>query len=277
MRNTVRNIVITGALVLAPVLAASPTMAAAQNDATQAPNQKMINFNTCGSNFYTILQGGELNQQSLSDLLKKLGLDIKLPTVTVPDANVPDNSKPESSKPESSKPETNKPETNKPEVNKPETNKPETNKPETNKPETNKPSQPPVNNGSDNTDKGDKDSFAAQVVNLVNQERAKAGLQPLKSDAALTNVAMIKAKDMYNNNYFDHNSPTLGSPFDLMTSQGIQYRTAGENIAKGQRTPEEVMNAWMNSAGHRQNILSANYTTIGVAYYNGVWVQEFIG
>ena len=132
-------------------------------------------------------------------------------------------------------------------------------------------------NGSNNTDQGEKDSFAVQVVNLVNQERAKAGLQPLKSDTALTSVAMIKAKDMYNNNYFDHNSPTLGSPFDLMRSQGIQYRTAGENIAKGQRTPEEVMNAWMNSDGHRKNILNASYTTIGVAYYNGVWVQEFIG
>ncbi|MNP26528.1 Cysteine-rich secretory protein family protein [compost metagenome] len=115
------------------------------------------------------------------------------------------------------------------------------------------------------------------MVDLVNQERAKAGLQPLKSDAALTNVAMIKAKDMYNNNYFDHNSPTLGSPFDLMKSEGIQYRTAGENIAKGQRTPQEVMNAWMNSEGHRQNIMNANYTSIGVAYYNGEWVQEFTG
>ncbi|MNN13725.1 Cysteine-rich secretory protein family protein [compost metagenome] len=115
------------------------------------------------------------------------------------------------------------------------------------------------------------------MVDLVNQERSKAGLKPLKSDAALTNVAMIKAKDMYNNNYFDHNSPTLGSPFDLMKSKGIQYRTAGENIAKGQRTPEEVMNAWMNSEGHRQNIMNANYTSIGVAYYNGEWVQEFTG
>jgi uncharacterized protein YkwD len=89
-------------------------------------------------------------------------------------------------------------------------------------------------------------------------------------------MALDKAKDMYNKGYFDHNSPTYGSPFDMMKQYGISYRYAGENIAKGQRTPQEVMTAWMNSPGHRANILSANFTTIGVAYYNGVWVQEFI-
>jgi len=120
-------------------------------------------------------------------------------------------------------------------------------------------------------------SYAAQVVTLVNQERAKAGLKALNtSNATLTKMALDKAKDMYHNGYFDHNSPTYGSPFDMMKQYGINYRYAGENIAKGQRTPQEVMNAWMNSPGHRANILSANFTTIGVAYYNGVWVQEFI-
>ncbi|SCW84179.1 uncharacterized protein, YkwD family [Paenibacillus tianmuensis] len=119
-------------------------------------------------------------------------------------------------------------------------------------------------------------AFASQVVNLVNQERAKAGLQPLASDSALTAMALDKAKDMYNNGYFDHTSPTYGSPLDMMRSYGIRYSYAGENIAKGQRSPQEVMNAWMNSQGHRQNILSPNFTKIGVAYYNGVWVQEFI-
>lgn len=119
--------------------------------------------------------------------------------------------------------------------------------------------------------------YAAQVVSLVNQERAKNGLSALKAtNATLTKMALDKAKDLYNNGYFDHNSPTYGSPFDMMKQYGISYRYAGENIAKGQRTPQEVMNAWMNSPGHRANILNANYTTIGVAYYNGVWVQEFI-
>lgn len=119
-------------------------------------------------------------------------------------------------------------------------------------------------------------TFASQVVTLVNQERTKAGLRPLTSNSALTTMALDKAKDMYTNGYFDHTSPTYGSPFDMMTKYGISYSYAGENIAKGQQTPAAVMTAWMNSAGHRQNILSPNFTQIGVAYYNGEWVQEFI-
>lgn len=120
-------------------------------------------------------------------------------------------------------------------------------------------------------------TFATQVVTLVNQQRTKAGLSALKTtNSTLKTMALDKAKDMYNKGYFDHNSPTYGSPFDMMKKYGISYRYAGENIAKGQRTPQEVMTAWMNSAGHRANILSPNFTTIGVAYYNGVWVQEFI-
>ncbi|MCR8632939.1 CAP domain-containing protein [Paenibacillus radicis (ex Xue et al. 2023)] len=118
--------------------------------------------------------------------------------------------------------------------------------------------------------------YASQVVTLVNQERAKAGVKALISDSSLSSMALAKAKDMYNNHYFDHTSPTYGSPFDMMKSYGIKYSYAGENIAMGQRTPQEVMNSWMNSPGHRQNILSPNYTKIGVAYYNGEWVQEFI-
>jgi uncharacterized YkwD family protein len=120
-------------------------------------------------------------------------------------------------------------------------------------------------------------AFATQVVTLVNQERSKAGLSPLKSNnATLTRMALDKAKDMYSKGYFDHNSPTYGSPFDMMKQYGISFSYAGENIAKGQPTPQQVMTDWMNSAGHRANILNTNYTTIGVAYYNGEWVQEFI-
>lgn len=119
--------------------------------------------------------------------------------------------------------------------------------------------------------------FATQVVTLVNKERAAAGLSALKSDSKLTQVALAKAKDMYNNNYFDHNSPTYGSPFDMMKQFGVSYSYAGENIAKGQQNPQAVMTAWMNSSGHKANILGGNYSSIGVAYYNGVWVQEFTG
>ncbi|MBE0344282.1 serine protease, partial [Paenibacillus sp. 28ISP30-2] len=95
------------------------------------------------------------------------------------------------------------------------------------------------------------------------------------SNAKLTEVALAKAKDMSTNNYFSHTSPTYGSPFDMMKKFGVTYTYAGENIAMGQQTPQEVMKAWMNSQGHRENILKAEYTQIGVAYYNGYWVQEF--
>ena len=136
MRNTFRNIVITGALVLAPVLAAGPAMAASQDVTAQAPKQTLTNFDACGFNFYTLVQNGGMSQQSLSDLLNKLGINIKPPVVTQPDATVPDNSKPVTSKPETSKPETSKPETSKPETSKPEASKPETTNPTPSKPTT---------------------------------------------------------------------------------------------------------------------------------------------
>ncbi|WP_446674095.1 stalk domain-containing protein [Paenibacillus sp. 598K] len=118
-------------------------------------------------------------------------------------------------------------------------------------------------------------AWAAQVVSLVNEARSQAGLSALSSDSALARVAFDKAKDMADNDYFDHDSPTHGSPFEMMDAYGISYGYAGENIAKGQRTPQEVVDAWMNSPGHRANILSDNFTTIGVGYYNGHWVQMF--
>ncbi|MCM3162422.1 CAP domain-containing protein [Metabacillus litoralis] len=121
--------------------------------------------------------------------------------------------------------------------------------------------------------------YEQQVVDLTNQERAKQGLAALKVDLTLSKVAREKSLDMQKNNYFSHTSPTYGSPFDMMKKFGVTYRTAGENIAKGQRTPQEVVNAWMNSSGHRANILSSNFTHIGVGYVaeGNYWTQQFIG
>ncbi|WP_083679497.1 CAP domain-containing protein [Paenibacillus amylolyticus] len=133
------------------------------------------------------------------------------------------------------------------------------------------------NNTSNSGSESTQSDFATQVVKLVNAERAKAGLSALSSDALLDKVAVAKVKDMSNNNYFDHQSPTYGSPFDMMKQFGVTYSYAGENIAKGQKTPQEVVTAWMNSEGHRANILSKNFTHIGVGYFNGYWAQEFIG
>jgi uncharacterized YkwD family protein/spore coat assembly protein SafA len=121
-----------------------------------------------------------------------------------------------------------------------------------------------------------------EVARLTNQERAKYGLPPLQIDWQLARVARYKSVDMRDKNYFQHDSPTYGSPFTMMKNFGISYRTAGENIAAGQRTPQEVVNAWMNSPGHRANILNKNFTHIGVGYakggsYGHYWTQMFIG
>ncbi|MGP4040060.1 CAP domain-containing protein [Gracilibacillus sp. D59] len=125
----------------------------------------------------------------------------------------------------------------------------------------------------------DISQFEEQVVALTNQERQKHGLPALEIDAELSKVARQKSEDMAANGYFSHNSPTYGSPFDMIQQAGISYRTAGENIAKGQRSPEEVVNAWMNSEGHRANILNENFTHIGVGYVEqgNHWTQQFIG
>ena len=122
-------------------------------------------------------------------------------------------------------------------------------------------------------------SYENEVVRLVNIERSKQGLKPLASDWQLSRVARYKSQDMRDKGYFSHTSPTYGSPFEMMKSFGISYRTAGENIARGQKTPSEVVNAWMNSSGHRANILNSSFTKIGVGYVKdgNYWTQMFIG
>ncbi len=115
-----------------------------------------------------------------------------------------------------------------------------------------------------------------EVVRLVNIERAKYNLAPLIMDKELTEVARLKSQDMNNKKYFSHTSPTYGSPFDMLKTYNITYKSAGENIAKGQRTAEAVVNAWMNSEGHRRNILSSTFTHIGVGFDNYYWTQMFV-
>lgn len=120
-----------------------------------------------------------------------------------------------------------------------------------------------------------------EVFNLINKQRANNGLAALKVDNEVQRVAKIKAQDMVNNNYFSHNSPTYGSPFDMLKSFKVSYKTAGENIA-GNSSNSGAVNAWMNSSGHKANILNSsfNYTGIGVVSspkYGKVYVQMFIG
>lgn len=116
------------------------------------------------------------------------------------------------------------------------------------------------------------------VLDLTNKERAKAGLKPLQIDAQLQKSAKQKSADMAKNRYFSHTSPTYGSPFDQMKMNGVTYRSAAENIAMGQRSAQEVVTAWMNSAGHRENILTPSFTHIGIGHdKNGdYWTQQFI-
>lgn len=120
-----------------------------------------------------------------------------------------------------------------------------------------------------------------ELLDLINEQRRAYGLKDLTFDSELQRVAKAKAQDLVANNYFSHNSPTYGSPFDMMKSFGITYKTAGENIA-GNSSLSGAVTAWMNSSGHRENILNNayNYTGIGVVdspRYGKIMVQMFIG
>lgn len=122
-------------------------------------------------------------------------------------------------------------------------------------------------------------AYEQEVIRLVNVERAKYGLSPLTEDWELSRVARYKSQDMHDRRYFDHNSPTYGTPFQMMKAFGLTYRSAGENIAMGYRTPQAVVTGWMNSSGHRANILNSSYKKIGVGYVadGNYWTQQFIG
>lgn len=146
-----------------------------------------------------------------------------------------------------------------------------------NKPETTPPSED--TNTPENKPEADKElTFAEQVVELVNQERTKAGLNAVTLDQNIASAALVRAKEIETS--FSHTRPN-GSKFSTaLTEQGVTFKGAGENIAWGQKSPEAVMQAWMNSEGHRANILNKNFTKIGVGYYQNAagrnfWTQLF--
>jgi len=123
-----------------------------------------------------------------------------------------------------------------------------------------------------------KATQAAAVLTLVNQERARAGCAPLTADPRLDALATAFSDDMAARGYFSHTDPDGRTPWDRAKAASIGY-LGGENIARGQRTPEEVMAAWMNSPGHRANILNCHYTKLGVGVHEGTggpwWTQDF--
>ena len=122
-------------------------------------------------------------------------------------------------------------------------------------------------------------SYESEVIRLVNEVRRENGLKALTANWELSRVARYKSQDMLNKGYFSHTSPTYGTPFQMIKAFGLSFRTAGENIARGYPTPQAVVNGWMNSSGHRANILNASYTQIGVGYVaqGNYWTQMFIG
>ena len=148
-------------------------------------------------------------------------------------------------------------------------------------PEGSRPEETPDNgteqNPEDNNNGTSQGDFASQVVARVNAERTKQGLSALTIDTKVQQAALVRAKESAQS--FSHTRPNGSSFSTALTEAGVSYRTAGENIAYGQSTPQQVMNAWMNSSSHRANILNANYTTIGVGYtvINGTayWAQLF--
>lgn len=220
-------------------------------DAASARYQSLFK---CGNKFifvgkFNCLPGIQLPENCLPGL----------PGIETPDCNRPGS--PEVEIPDNNVP--NIPETETPDNNRPGT--PETEKPD-NKPDTETPGQENL-------------SFAEQVVELVNEERAKEGLAPLTIDKKVQAAAQIRAVESKTS--FSHTRPNGSSFATALKEQGVTYRRSGENIAWGQRTPKEVVNAWMNSSGHRANIMNKNFTKIGVGYYqhNGVnyWSQLFIG
>mgnify|MGYP001432767868 CR=1 FL=1 len=190
-----------------------------------------------------------------------------------PKVEQPKPEQPKQEQPKVEQPKQEQPKQEQPKVEQPKQEAPRAEQPRQEQPKQEQPKQ------NQNGQQSQLNQFEQQVIELTNQERAKHGLAPLQADLELSRVAREKSRDLAVNNYFDHNSPTYGSPFDMMRAYGISYRTAGENIAKGQRSPQEVVNAWMNSPGHRANILNGNFTHIGVGYVEqgNHWTQMFIG
>lgn len=198
--------------------------------------------------------------------------DNTLPENNCPGAGCPDNNCPETDAPGSNLPEINVPDSNVPDSNLPGNDAPGTQLPDTEIPDIEAP-------GTEIPDDGEYHRYVQQIVNLVNIERGKAGLAPLTLDKKVTAAAQIRATEIRRS--FSHTRPNGSNFATALREENVSYRRAGENIAWGQPSPEAVVKAWMNSSGHRANILSKSFTKIGVGYvqHNGrnYWSQLFVG
>lgn len=194
------------------------------------------------------------------------------PGMSCPDNNCSDNNCPNNNIPDIDVPDSNLPENDVPGTQAPGTGHPDADKPGTETPDVETPDTDAPNGN-------EYHRYVQQIVDLVNVEREKAGLSPLTLDQKVTAAAQVRAEEIRQS--FSHTRPNGSSFATALREQNVSYRQAGENIAWGQPSPEAVVNAWMNSSGHRANILSKNFTKIGVGYfqYNGrnYWSQLFVG
>ena len=226
-------------------------------------------------------------ETAINDILKKYGIDLSkynIPSSCQPSCqpSCPTATPAPTAKP-TEKPSTTPAPTEKP-TEKPAATPAPTAKPTEKPAPTEKPTATPAPTVQPTTKPNTSSSESAmeeEVLRLVNEERTKRGLNALKRASDLDALARAHSADMINRHFFDHNNPDGQSPFDRMRAAGISYRAAAENIASGQRSAEAVMNAWMNSSGHRANILNATYTEIGIGAVKSsggtiYWTQEFV-
>ncbi|MCM1328798.1 MAG: CAP domain-containing protein [Ruminococcus sp.] len=271
MKKTMKRVTAIAAAAAIAVSMSIPAAAASCNRTCNTNNNCTSNSNSNSCGIFSI--------NSLCDFLKKIGINIggcnsnsgnNSSTAQKPDTTCPDGSCGTTQKPDTTCPDGNCGTTQKPDTTCPDGNCGTTQKPSTT---VQKPSTGTT------TDKTDVSDYEKEVVTLVNGIRKEYGLGELTLNTELSAVARAKSQDMKDNGYFSHTSPTYGSPFDMMKTFGISYGTAGENIAMGYRTPEAVVDAWMNSEGHRANILNSSYKEIGVGYVSSgnYWTQMFIG
>lgn len=281
MKKTVKRVTAIAAAAALAVSMSIPASAAGcnRNQNTNSNCTSNSNSNSCGI----------FNFNTLCNMLKNFGINIpncgtssgnnsgttQTPDNTCPNGNCGTTQKPDNTCPNGNCGTTQKPDNTCPNGNCGTVQKPDDN----NCPNGNCGTT--IEKPGTTTDKDDADvsDYEKEVVDLVNEIRKEYGLSELTLNTELSAVARAKSQDMKDNQYFSHTSPTYGSPFDMMKTFGISYRAAGENIAMGYRTPEAVVDGWMNSEGHRANILNSSFKEIGVGYVSSgnYWTQMFIG
>jgi uncharacterized protein YkwD len=234
----------------------------------------------------TVAEGLDINGDMRIDILdliyiKKARLALEITTtqttniITEPEQILTETPAPETQPPITQPPATQPPTTQPPVIQPPATQPPTTQPPVIQPPTTQPPAtQPPAPSGIS--------EYQAEVLRLVNVERAAVGLSPLEADLTLMQAAQIRADETVQ--LFSHTRPNGESCFTVLSELGISYRSCGENIAAGFSTPEQTVNQWMNSEGHRANILNPSFTHLGVGYvnrsgtqYRNYWTQMFVG